>query len=50
MLWQFVLQKKKKKNTDLEKSKTIFNGIKSSSKRILWAQVEELMKELWSLW
>lgn len=41
---KFVLQQKKK-NTDLDESKTIFKGIKSNSKRILWAQVEELMKE-----
>jgi len=37
-------------NTDLAKSKTIFKGFKSKPKRIMWAQVEELMKELWSLW
>jgi hypothetical protein len=49
MPWKIVLQPQKK-NTVLEKSKTVFRGIKSNPKRILWAQVEELMKELWSLW
>jgi len=40
----------KQKNTALEKSKTLFKRIRSNPKRILWAQVEELMKELWSFW
>jgi hypothetical protein len=39
-----------KKNTALEKPKTIFKGIKSNLKRILSAQIEEMMKELWSFW
>jgi hypothetical protein len=45
---KFVLEQKK--CTALEKSKTTFKGIKSNAQRILWAQLEELMQDLWSLW